>query len=341
MSPSLFVKLLAIFAVIALGWVAGRTRMFGPGAATTLGAATFGLFAPALLFRTTAHVALARLPWAVIVAYYAPGVAVLLIVYSWQRLRRPAEPAVPAIRALCMSFSNTVQLGIPVATALFGAAGLAIHLTLASLQALILLTTSTVLVEIDVARGGADRDAPAPGEHPVAVARPQTRRSRRLALIRRTAAISARRALIHPVVLPVLLGLAYNLSGLGIPGPADQVLATLGQAVVPVSLVTIGLTLAQYGITGALAQAGALSLGKVVVQPAVVFAMAYWVLGLRGLPLDVVVVCAGLPIGSNVLLFAQRYDVLQAETTAAIVTSTLSFLVTGSLWLVLLSHLAR
>lgn len=314
MPPGLFLRLLAIFAVIAVGWAAGRTRMLGPHAAATFGAAAFGLFTPALLFRTTAHVALSRLPWATIVGYYAPTLAIMLLVYAWQRSRRPASPAVPGVRALAVSFSNTVQLGIPVATALFGAVGLAIHITLASLQSLVLLTTGTVLVELDLARGSADG-----GSRPA-----------------RLAALTARRALVHPVVLPVVLGLAYNLTGLPVPGPVDDVLATLGQAVVPVSLVTIGLTLAHYGVAGHVARAVALSFGKLVVQPAAVFALTYWGLGLRGLPLHVAVVCPALPMGANVLLFAQRYDVLQAEATAATVASTVSFVLTGTFWLLLL-----
>ena len=46
-----------------------------------------------------------------------------------------------------------------------------------------------------------------------------------------------------------------------------------------------------------------------------------------------------LPVGANVLLFANRYRTLQAETTAAIVTSTSAFLLTGTLWLLLLGAL--
>jgi malonate transporter len=317
-SPALLLKLLAIFAVIAVGWVAGRTRMLGPGAAATLGAAAFGLFTPALLFRTTAHVVLAKLPWATIAAYYVPTVAVLLLGYGWQRLRHPPEPAAPGIRALSMSFSNTVQLGIPLATALFGTVGLAVHLALASLQSLVLLTTGTVLVEIDLARS-----------------------RRRPGAVLRTVGVTARRAFIHPVVLPILVGLAYNATGLPVPGPVDDVLSTLGQAVVPVSLVTIGLTLARHGIAGNAARAVATAMGKLVVQPAVVFPVAYWGFGLRGLPLTVAVMCAALPIGANVLLFAQRYEVLEAEATAAIVASTVAFVVTGTLWLLLLSQVSH
>jgi len=326
-SPSILLKLLAVFAVIGLGWGAGRTRMLGPQAAATLGALAFGLLVPALLFRTTARVSLATLPWATVAGYYVPTVAVLLFVYAWHRLRRPAQPALPTIRALSMSFSNSVQLGIPVAAALFGAAGLAIHVTLASLQSLVLLTTSTVLAEIDLVRRS--NASPPADDEPAS------------ATVLSTLVATARRAIIHPVVLPVLLGLAYSATGWSIPGPVDEVLAILGQAVTPVSLITIGLTLAEHGIAGPVLHTIAQSLGKLVVQPAIVLLTAHYLLGIRGLPLTVAVMLAALPIGSNVLLFAQRYEVLQAEVTAAIVTSTVAYLVTGTLWLLLLTHLAH
>jgi predicted permease len=325
-SPSVLLKLLAIFAVVAVGWGAGRARILGPQAAATLGASAFGLFVPALLFRTTAKVSLATLPGATVAGYYLPTVAMLVLVYAWHRLRSPAQPAIPTVRALSMSFSNSVQLGIPVATALFGAAGLAIHITLASLQSLVLLTTSTVLVEIDLVR---HRNAS-----------PRADDDSAPATVASTLVATARRAVIHPVVLPVLLGLAYNATRWSIPGPVDEVLALLAQAVIPVSLVTIGLTLAEHGIAGAVLHTITQSLGKLVVQPAIVFVTTYWVLGVRGL-LTVAVMLAALPIGSNVLLFAQRYQVLQAEVTAAIVTSTVAYLVTATLWLLLLAHLPR
>jgi malonate transporter len=48
---------------------------------------------------------------------------------------------------------------------------------------------------------------------------------------------------------------------------------------------------------------------------------------------------AALPIGSNALIFAQRYHALEAETTAATVFSTLAFVVTAPLWLGVLGWL--
>ena len=70
-----------------------------------------------------------------------------------------------------------------------------------------------------------------------------------------------------------------------------------------------------------------------------VLAVAHWGFGLSGLPLSVLVMMAALPVGSNALIFAQRYQTLQAEATAAIVFSTLAFVITAPLWLAVLGWL--
>jgi malonate transporter len=69
----------------------------------------------------------------------------------------------------------------------------------------------------------------------------------------------------------------------------------------------------------------------------VVLAIAHGVFGLSGLPLAVLVMMAALPVGSNALLFAQRYRTLEAEATAAIVASTVAFMATAGLWMAVLA----
>ncbi len=98
------------------------------------------------------------------------------------------------MRAITASFGNAVQVGIPLAAALYGEAGLALHITLVSLHALILLTVLTALVELDLAR--AERRTAAGGPR-----------------LLRTLATTVRNTVIHPVILPVLAGLAWNASG--------------------------------------------------------------------------------------------------------------------------------
>ena len=263
---------------------------------------------------------LAALPWLTLAAFFAPVLLLLFAVYGWQRRRGLDAPAAaPAVRAIAATFGNTVQIGIPMTLALFGEAGLGIHMMIVSVHALTLLVVLTTLVELDLAR-----ERHAGGDRP---------------RLTSTLAATARNTVIHPVVLPVLAGLAWNASGLTLLPVLDEVLELLGSAVVPLCLVLIGMSLAYYGLQGRAGNAIVLSALKLLLLPALVLVLARWGFGLRGLPLAVVVMIAALPIGSNALMFSQRYRTLEGEVTAAVVFSTLAFVVTAPLWLVVLRWL--
>ena len=89
----------------------------------------------------------------VILVYFGPTIGLLFVVYLWQRYRRTPEAPVagPGIRAISVTFSNSVQLGIPVVVGIFGDEGLTVHVAIVSVHALTLLTILTVLVELDLA----------------------------------------------------------------------------------------------------------------------------------------------------------------------------------------------
>jgi malonate transporter and related proteins len=323
MTTLIFFKLLAIFIVVALGWVAGKLRWLGDNdPARTLANAAFYIFVPALLFRTTARVDFRTLPWDTLAAFFVPVMILLIVVYGWQRrMRRHGgiATAAPSVRAISATFGNTVQVGLPIAAALFGEAGLAIHIAVMSLHALALLTVLTVLVELDLARERREL-------------------GHTNASLLGTLGTTARNTIIHPVVLPVLAGLVWNVVAPPLPTIADELLQTLAQAVVPLCLVLIGMSLAYYGVRGAAKGAIVLTALKLLVLPALVLAIAHWGFGLAGMPLAVIVMMAALPVGSNALLFSQRYETLEGEATAAIVFSTLGFVFTAPIWLVVLTR---
>jgi malonate transporter len=310
-------KLLAMFIVVGIGWWAGRKRWLGEGdTARVLGNAAFMVFVPALLFRTAARLDLAALPWRTLAAFFVPALLTMLGVYAVFRVRdHAAQPARAAVRAITASYGNAVQVGIPLAAALFGESGLGLHLTLVSLHGLVLLTVLTALVEHDVARSQAAQSRSAIWHTMV------------------------RNMVTHPVVLPLLAGLAFNAAGLVLPELIDELLQVLGSAVVPVCLLLIGLSLESYGLNGPVPAALKLSAVKLLLMPALVLAVAHWGFGLVGAPLSVVVLMAALPVGSNALIFAQRYRADEAEATAAIVVSTLVFAFTAPLWLATLARL--
>jgi malonate transporter and related proteins len=321
------IKLLAVLLAAALGYGAGRARLLtqgapGSDAARVLSNAALYVFVPALLFRTTARIDYAHMPWRIIAAYFIPVLAIAFLVYAWHHVRSGSEaPAAAATRAMSVTFGNSVQLGIPMATALFGEEGLEIHIPLVSLHALTLLSVLTVLVELDLARAAHGRGG--------------------LGSMRRALATTLRNTLLHPVLLPVFAGLAWDLSGLPIPAIMDEVLVMLGSAVVPLCLVLIGVSLAQYGIEGHWRGATLATIGKLFVVPTAVLLTAHVGFGLEGLPLAVLVMMAALPVGSNALLFAQRYGVLEGEATASIVASTVAFVATAAFWLAILGVLSR
>ena len=325
MSAAVFAKLLAIFAIAALGWVVGRLKWLGSAEvdpARTLSNAAFYIFVPALLFRTTARLDLHALPWRTLLAYFVPVMALLLVVYAFEKRRRvEGRPvAAPSVRAISAVFGNTVQVGIPMAAALFGESGLAIHVTIVSLHSLTILTVLTALVELDLARE-----------------RHRTHAGGGFGKLFATLRTTLRNTIVHPVVLPVLAGFAWNATGATLPTVADEVLQTLGAAVVPVCLVLIGMSLAYYGLQGAARSAIGITLVKLLLLPALVLVVARWGFHLDGLPLAVVVMMAALPVGSNALIFSQRYETLQSEASAAIVFSTLGFVGSAALWLAVLS----
>ncbi|MFG6467498.1 AEC family transporter [Roseateles sp. BYS87W] len=325
MTWAIAAKLLAILVAVAIGWAVGRMRWLGGGAAGSdsdparvLANAAFYIFVPALLFRTTARLDTATLPWAFLLAFFVPALLLIAALYLWERWRRqPVDPVVaPSVRAITAGFGNTLQVGLPVAAGVFGEKGLAIHIAVVSLHALSILTLLTSIVELDLAR------------------------ERRSGNLRATLLQTVRNTVIHPVVLPVLAGLGWNATGLPLPAVADEALQSLGTAVVPLCLTLIGMSLAYYGWPRTWHGLAGLVAAKLLLMPAVVLVAAHWGLGLNGMPLAVIVMIAALPTGSNALIFAQRYRALEADVTAATVLSTVLYVATAPGWLALLAWLS-
>jgi malonate transporter len=74
------------------------------------------------------------------------------------------------------------------------------------------------------------------------------------------------------------------------------------------------------------------------VLPALV-ALIGILMGLHGLPLTVLVVTASLPIGANVFMFSQRYQVAEELVTASVAVSTALAMLSVSLVMALAERL--
>ncbi|MGC1176283.1 AEC family transporter [Polaromonas sp.] len=319
MDSPVFVALLPVVFLIAIGFIAGRAGWMRAGATKDLANLVFLLLTPALLFRTMSRVDIEQLDFKPVAAYFLAVVILFAGTLLVQGFNRRA-----AVLALANTFSNTVMIGIALVGLMYGPDGLVTLLTLVSVHALVLLTSATVVLELAVAR---EQKQGAPGA--VAAAPRQA-----LA----TVLMALKNSLLHPVPLPIIAGLLFAQIGWVIPGVIDKPLEMLALAFGPLALVLVGVTLANTPVGPHWRPALALAGIKNLVHPLLV-ALLCRLLGVGGLPMTVMVVAAALPIGANVFLFSQRYEVAEELVTASVVVSTALALVSLTLVFTLLPYL--
>ncbi|HEY5579636.1 MAG TPA: AEC family transporter [Rhodoferax sp.] len=312
-------SLLPVVLLVAIGFIAGRAGWVRAEAIRDLSNLVFMVLTPALLFRTMSTVHVEQLNFKPVLMYFVAAMLLFAFVLFWQGGTRRA-----AVLGLAATFSNTVMIGIPLVGLAYGEAGLVTLFTLISVHALVMLTFATVVLELAVARekAAAGAGAGAGGAQHM--------------LLMVLGAV--RSGIIHPVPLPIIAGLLFAQTGLMMPEVVDRPLQLLGNAFGPMALVLVGVTLTAVRIGDHLKAALGLSLIKNLAFPALV-ALLSWGLGLSGLPLSVMIVAASLPIGANVFMFSQRYEVAEDLVTASMAVSTCLGLVTISLVMALVSWL--
>ena len=294
MSHPVVAALLPVVILIAIGFIAGRSGLIRAESVKYLSKLVFTIFLPPMLFRTMVNVQPENLQGKPLLAYVI-GMALMYAVmfFAAGRNRRAA------VLALAASYSNTVMIGIALIQFAYGAQGVAVLLALVAVHSLIMLSLATVVLELVTLKEKSGEQG-----HPA-----------------RIMATSIANTLKQPMIFPIILGLLYAQTSLGIPAVIDKPLQLLGNAFSPMAVILVGITLANTRVGEHLRVALALAALKNVAHPCAV-AVIGWVLGVQGLPLAVMIVAASLPIGANVFLFAQRYETALPEVTAAVAVST-------------------
>ena len=206
------------------------------------------------------------------------------------------------VMALGGVFSNLVMIGITVVQLAYGKPALVTLLTIVSVHAIILLTVTTIVLELAVASENRAQGIEPPH-------------------LLTTTWSAFKNALIHPIPLPIVSGLLFAQTGWTLPVVVDKPLMLLGSAFGPIALVLVGVTMASTPLAGHLRPALWIAASKNLLLPVLV-GISAWAFGITGLPMTVLVVAAAMPMGANVFMFAQRYEVAQELTTASMVMST-------------------
>jgi predicted permease len=116
-----------------------------------------------------------------------------------------------------------------------------------------------------------------------------------------------------------------------IPLPVERFASLLAAAAGPCALFAIGLFVSQLSIRAGAAASWQSSVLKLVLHPVLMASLAFWVLPVDPFWAKIAVVCASLPLGATAFVLAQRYHLLEAETSTGAVISTAASVITVSL----------
>src|SRR5439155_23510440 len=140
-----------------------------------------------------------------------------------------------------------------------------------------------------------------------------------------------------PLIWPIALAIILVSIEIKIPLPVERFATLLAAAAGPCALFAIGLFVSQLSIRAGVAASWQSALLKLALHPILMALLVYYVLPVDPFWAKVAVVCAALPLGATAFVLAQRYRMLEAETSTGAVVSTAASVFTVSLVMALLA----
>ncbi|WP_394431125.1 AEC family transporter [Streptomyces sp. SGAir0957] len=284
--------------VIAVGYLIGRRGYLGEGGREVLTRLAFHVATPALLFTmlSTADLSLILSPSLLVTALSTAAMAgvfvVVGVVRGWGAGRT-------TVGALCSSYVNAGNLGIPIAVYVLGDASLVAPVLL--FQQIIVGPVALTILDLAESESSGTR---------------QSWGQRLLTPFR------------NPIAIGALSGVLVSATGFTVPSPVLDPLELIGNMSVPAILIAFGISLcgsAWPGGRGADRVPVLLSTAlKAVGQPFAAWALASLVFGLRGERLLDVVVTSALPAAQNLYTYASRYRVAERLARESILLSTMA-----------------
>ena len=243
----ILLKTLPFFALIGLGWWAGRARFFTGEATAALTRFVFYFALSAMLFRFAAGLSLAELFNLRFVLAYLTGSLTVYLLTTAVAFTRRLPMAEAAVEAQCAVVGNVGFLGVPMLVVLLGAAAAGPVLMVLAIDLIVFSSLITLIITASRhGRMGLD-----------------VIRALALGLLR------------NPMIVSMAAGLIWSSSALTLPGPVDEFLAILGAAATPGALFAIGASLATKSAER-VSIAAWLSFAKLVLHPGAVAVAALW-----------------------------------------------------------------
>lgn len=306
----IFAALTPIIFVVALGWLAGSTKMMPDGASAVLARFVIQFALPFTLFLAAAAAKPADMFHPAFLAALAAGlfgIYALGFVVSRASFGRTAREA--SLEALGASFPNMAYCGPPVLLAVVGAQGL-LPVVVGNLLVTILLVPITLIV-LASGEGGAKEG------HGL------------------TSAVT--HALSQPLVFLPATGALLAILGVHLPKLVIDAVDEVGRAAAGVALFTLGLILSQ--TRPSLDREILFNvLAKNILQPSVMLGVGL-ALGLDGPMLKMVLLIGVLPSATEVPALSIAHDTYAHEAAATTMVSTIFAIVSISVGVAIAARL--
>ena len=298
----IFMKTLPFFALIGVGFWAGKSRFFTEEATAYLTKFVFYFALSAMLFRFSSNLSLSDLlKWDFVFAYLGATVSIYLLatcVSLW--CKKPLAEA--AIEAQCAVIGNVGFLGIPMLALLMGEGAVG-HVMM--VLAVDLLVFGSIVVMVIVG----------------------SRDGRMHIGILLTLALGLVK---NPMIVSIIIGLVWAAWEIPIPAPLNEFMSMLGSAATPGALFAIGASLASKSAER-IETAAWLSFCKLILHPLAVSYFALVVFPVDPYAAAVMIAASALPVAGNIYMIAQHYKVAPQRVSASILISTAVSIFTVSL----------
>lgn len=307
---AIITTVLPVFGLIVVGYGLAKATIIDAVAGRGITLFVFNVAIPAFLFRTVATMqSQDGAPWSLWIAFFG-GLALAWIAAAIaSRFISSLNVSGGAAASMATGFGNLALLGTPLALAHFGPS-IAVPLgMILSIHAPVLWTAATLHRELS--------------RHSSTFSFTDTAKSLGKMLVT------------NAIILGLLAGGLWRLTGLGLNVVPDKMLSMLGDAGVPTALVALGVSLAAYNLRGSWGGMFALIGLKMLAMPFFVFILARYLVTLPEMWIKVAVLFAAMPTGANAFLFAQKNDEAVPAISGAVALGTGFAAITASilLWL--------
>ena len=286
---------LPLFLLVIVGWALIKAKLFEQSVERALSGFTFRFLMPAMLFSLMSKLSeMPPMDWRVLIAFFGSCIVIYCLGRTAGRFFG-LDNTGKTIFGMAAIFGNNVQLGVPILQVSLGNEAMPTISLLILFSVLLLWTTAIASVELGKTEGVKD-----------------------WAKIGR----SLLKVFKNPVVLGIITGSAWGLTGWELPQVVDKTLGYVSSATTPIALIVVGMGLAQHSFSAALPRGLTISTLKIVIHPIIVYCIAR-LISLDTITTNACVLTAALPVAINVYLMASEFRSEEGAASNAIFVSTM------------------